>query len=242
MSRPIVFLQVVPLVLSAFAIAGPAPNQLTAREKKEGWQLLFDGKTIDKWRGYQKKDMTGLRWVSHDGCLELPPNDGKDTKGARDIVTTSEFESFELAFEWRISHAGNSGVKYLVTEDHESALGHEYQTIDDENHPDAKKKENRKTGSLYDVLAAPTAKPRKVGEFNESRILVKGNHVEHWLNGTKILAYELDSVPLREAIASSKFKTVPNFGKPKRGHILLQDHGNAICFRNLKIRDLPSKP
>src|SRR5882757_2189045 len=123
MSRRIVFLQVLPLVLSAFAIAGPAPNRLTAKEKKEGWRLLFDGKTIDQWRGYQKKDMTGLRWVSHEGCLELPPKDGKDTKGAGDIVSTSEFDSFELAFDWRVSSAGNSGVKYLVSEDGAAAIG-----------------------------------------------------------------------------------------------------------------------
>jgi hypothetical protein len=216
-------------------------NQLTTTEKKEGWQLLFDGKAIDQWRGYQKKDMTGLRWAAKDGCLDLPSSDGHDTKGARDIVSTTEYDDFELTWEWRIAPGGNSGVKYFVSEDRPAALGHEYQTIDDDKHPDAKVKDSRRTASFYDVLPAPTARPRAVGEFNQSRIVVKGNHVEHWLNGARVLAYELDSPPLRTAIAASKFKSVEGFDKHKRGHILLQDHGDGICYRNLKIRPLPAK-
>jgi hypothetical protein len=221
----------------ALAHAEPA-NQLSAKERKDGWELLFDGKTVDKWRGYQKPDMAGLRWAASDGCLALPPNDGKDTRGARDIVSRQQYDDFELAWEWRIAQGGNSGVKYLVIEDRPIALGHEYQMIDDERHPDAKKKDSRRTGSFYDVLAAPAAKPRAAGEFNQSRILLKGNHVEHWLNGTKILSYELDSKALRDAIATSKFKDVDGFDKHRRGHILLQDHGDAICYRNLKIRPI----
>jgi hypothetical protein len=215
-----------------------APNQLTAKEKKEGWELLFDGKTVDKWRGYQKADMAGLRWAASDGCLALPANDGKDTRGARDIISIKQYDDFELAWEWRIAQGGNSGVKYFVIEDKPVALGHEYQTIDDERHPDAKKKDSRRTGSFYDVLPAPAAKPKPAGEFNQSRILVRGNHVEHWLNGSKILSYELDSKPLRDAIAQSKFKDVEGFDKHRPGHILLQDHGDAICYRNVKIRPL----
>jgi hypothetical protein len=225
------------LVSPPVSAAGATVNQLSAKEKKDGWELLFDGKTIDKWRGYQQKDMTGARWtVEPDGCLSLPP--AKDEKGIRDIVTLKPYGDFELAFDWKIAPGGNSGVKYLVSEDHSSAVGHEYQTIDDDKHPDAKVKDNHKTGSFYDVLPAPTAKPKAIGEINQSRILVKGNHVEHWLNGSKVLSYELDSDDLRKAIAASKFKKVPGFDKAKRGYLLLQDHGDAVCFRNIKVRDL----
>jgi hypothetical protein len=216
------------------------PNQLTAAERKQGWQLLFDGKTIDQWRGYQKPDVAGLRWQAEgDGCLGVPAKDGRDTKGALDMVTRKQFQDFELTWEWRISAGGNSGLKYLVLEDRPAALGHEYQMIDDDKHPDAAKREGRRrTGALYDVLPAPAAKPRPVGEFNQSRLVVKGTQVDRWLNGTHILSYQLGSDTLRKAIADSKFKDIPGFDQPKRAHILLQDHGAGICFRNVKVREL----
>jgi hypothetical protein len=216
------------------------PNQLTAAERKQGWQLLFDGKTIDQWRGYQKPDVAGLRWQAEaDGCLGVPGKDGRDTKGALDMVTRKQFQDFELTWEWRISAGGNSGLKYLVLEDRPAALGHEYQMIDDDQHPDAGKRDGRRrTGALYDVLPAPAARPRPVGELNQSRLVVKGTQVDRWLNGTHILSYQLDSDTLRKAIADSKFKDIPGFDKPKRAHILLQDHGAGICFRNIKIREL----
>jgi hypothetical protein len=215
-----------------------AANRLTAKEKKEGWQLLFDGNSMGAWRGYQRKDLAGLRWTVRDGCLGVPPNDGKDTRGARDIVSTKMYGSFDLTWEWRIAPGGNSGLKYLVTEERPAALGHEYQMIDDGKHPDAQKRNSRRTGSFYDVLPAPTARPRPAGEFNQSRVLLKGNHVEHWLNGAKILEYELSSPALRTALAASKFKDVAGFDQAKPGHILLQDHGDEICYRNLKIKPL----
>jgi hypothetical protein len=234
---------ILPLLAGATrARAEPAaPNQLTAKERKEGWELLFDGKTIDRWRGYQKKDMEGQRWIAQDGCLTVPPNDGKDTRGARDIVSVKKYQDFDLHWEWRISPGGNSGLKYLVTEDRPIAYGHEYQIIDDAKHPDAQKKDNRRTGSFYDVLPAPTAKPHPAGTFNQSRVLVQGTHVEHWLNGTKILEYELDTPALRTAIAASKFKDLEGFDKPKPAHLLIQDHGDNVCYRNLKIRPLKAK-
>jgi hypothetical protein len=221
--------------------AEPAPNQLSPEERKEGWELLFDGKTIDRWRGYQKADMAGQRWIAKDGCLAVPPNDGKDTRGARDIVSVKRYQNFDLRWEWRISPGGNSGLKYLVTEDRPIAFGHEYQIIDDSKHPDAQKRDNRRTGSFYDVLPAPTAKPHPAGTFNQSRVLLQGNHVEHWLNGSKILEYELDTPALRAAIATSKFKDLEGFDKPKLAHILIQDHGDNVCYRNLKIRPLKGK-
>jgi hypothetical protein len=223
--------------LSAAAML--APNQLTAAEKKEGWVLLFDGVGAAQWRGYQKADMTGLRWKVEDDCLALPPSDGSDTKGSRDIVSKKLYGNFEFAWEWRVAPGGNSGVKYLVTEDRESAIGHEYQIIDDDRHADAGKRDSRRTGSFYDVLPAPSARPHPAGRFNQSRVLVQGNRVEHWLNGEKILAYELSSDALRKAIADSKFKGMEGFEAAKRGHLLLQDHGDAVCYRTLKIRELP---
>lgn len=217
---------------------GAEPNRLSDQERHDGWKLLFDGKSASQWRGYGRKDLTGVRWAAQDGCLAVPGADGKDTHGSRDIVSIDTYGDFELTWDWRISTGGNSGLKYLVTEDNQAAaLGHEYQMIDDALHPDAKKRDSRRTGSLYDVFPAPAARPRPAGAFNQSRILVQGKHVEHWLNGTRILAYELDSDALRAAVANSKFKDVSGFDKPRKAHLLLQDHGFAVCFRNLKIRE-----
>jgi Domain of Unknown Function (DUF1080) len=230
-------LAVCAVLTTALAAAQGASNQLTPQERKDGWQLLFDGSSTDGWRGYNKPDMTGLRWTVTDGCLGLPANDGSDTRGARDIITKKQYDDLELAWEWRVAPGGNSGVKYFVTEKDGPAIGHEYQIIDDEKHPDAKIRDNRRTGSFYDVIAAPSAKPRPAGEFNQSRILVKGDHVEHWLNGAKVLDYTLDSDALRKAIADSKFKAVEGFDKHTRGHLLLQDHGDAVCYRNIKVRE-----
>jgi len=219
-----------------------AQNALTPEERQAGWRLLFDGTSPADWRGYQKQDMQGLRWVVKDGCLALPPADGSDTRGARDLITREEFDDFELAWEWRVAAGSNSGVKYFVQEKGPAAIGHEYQLIDDGRHADAKVRQGRRsTAAFYDVLAAPAAKgkTRPVGEFNESRIVVKGNHVEHWLNGVQVLSYELDTDALRAAIADSKFKNAPGFDKHVRGHLLLQDHGDAICYRNIKVRVAP---
>ena len=158
--------------------------------------------------------------------------------GQRDIITTRQFDDFELSWDWRIGKGGNSGVKYFVTEKHESAIGHEYQVIDGA-HPDAGLREGRRqTAAFYDVLAAPGAKPRPTPSFNTGRVLVKGNHVEHWLNGAKVLEYELDTDALRAKIADSKFKDIPDFDKHIKAHLLLQDHGYGVCFRNIKVRPL----
>jgi hypothetical protein len=230
------------VVLScAMAPSASAQQALTTAEQQAGWRLLFDGTSAAAWRGYQKPDMQGLRWVVKDGCLALPPADGSDTRGARDIVTRDEFGDFELAWEWRVTPGANSGVKYFVQETRPAAIGHEYQIIDDAKHPDAQLREGRRsTASFYDVLAAPAAKglTKPVGEFNQSRVLVKGNHVEHWLNGTKVLEYELDTDGLRARIADSKFKDIAGFDTHQRGHLLLQDHGDSVCYRGIKVRDI----
>jgi hypothetical protein len=217
--------------------AAPAGlNQLTPAEQKAGWTLLFDGKTLDGWRAYKKTDAAGTRWAAQDGLLCLPPNDGSDTHGSRDIISKGDYDQFELAWDWRITPGGNSGLKYFVVEDQDAAIGHEYQLIDDDKHPDAKIGPHRQTGALYDVLPASNRPMKPAGEWNQSRVVVHGKMVEHYLNGTKILSYELSSPKLKAAIAKSKFKDVARFGTPQRAHLLLQDHGDSVCFRNVKIR------
>ena len=202
----------------------------------DAWRPLFDGKTLNGWRGYKKADAAATRWKVEDGALTIDPADGKDTKGKLDIITTDTFDVFELAWEWKIAPGGNSGLKYFVLEDQDAAIGHEYQMIDDERHADAKIGPHRQTAAFYDVLPAQNRQPRPVGEFNESRVVVNGTNVQHWLNGARVLEYELGSPALQAAIEKSKFKGIERFGKPQKGHILLQDHGDRVWFRNIRIR------
>ena len=224
--------------LSATLGAADSPNTLTAAEKAAGWRLLFDGSTTAGWRGYNKPDVSGLRWLVKDGAVCLPPADGADTRGNRDIISADTFGDFDLTWQWQVQPGSNSGLKYFVVESGTAAIGHEYQLIDDARHADAKISAERQTASFYDVKAATAHPTKPIGEWNTSRVLVQGNHVEHWLNGTKVLEYELDTDALRAKIADSKFKDIADFDKHIRGHLLLQDHGDAVCFRNVKVRPL----
>jgi len=202
----------------------------------DGFKPLFDGKSLDGWRGYKKTDASETRWKVENGLVTIPENDGKDTRGQRDIITTGTYDQFDLRWEWKIAQGGNSGVKYFVLEDEPSAIGHEYQLIDDERHPDAKIGPHRQTAALYDVFPAHDRPSKPAGEWNTSEVIVRGKHVEHLLNGKKVLDYDLDSPALNEAIAKSKFKDIARFGKPQSGHILVQDHGDQVWFRKIEIQ------
>jgi hypothetical protein len=230
---------------SAMAPGSAAPNTLSAAEKAAGWKLLFDGKTTNGWRGFHRDAMPEQGWVVEGGALKHV----KGTEGAAgggDIITTGEYGDFELSLDWKITPGGNSGLKYLVSEDlvktGHSGVSFEMQILDDERHPDAKagKNGNRTAGSLYDLIGASAHPAHAVGEWNTSRLVIHGKHVEHWLNGQRIVQFELGSPELKGLIAESKYKSIAGFGENSRGHILLQDHGDEAWFRNIKIRELPA--
>jgi hypothetical protein len=203
-------------------------------QAQDGWTNLFDGKSLAGWRGYKQPDASKTRWIVDNGMLAVDTSAGRDRQ--RDLITTGTFDNFELSFDWKIDPGGNSGLKYFVLEDQNSAIGHEYQIIDDSQHADAKIGGHRQTAAFYDVLPATSRPVKPAGEFNQSRIVVSGNHVEHWLNGTRVLQYELGSAAVQAAIEKSKFKGIERFGKPQKGHILLQDHGDRVWYRSIRIK------
>ena len=210
-------------------------NTLTSAEQKDGWKLIFDGKSLDGWRTYKEGGTIGKGWIIEDGILK------KQAKiGGGDIMTVGTVPAtadWELSWEWRIAKNGNNGIKYFITEARKGTLGHEYQMLDDEGHPDGKIGPHRQTASFYDVLPPAKDKPLKpVGEWNLSRVVVKGNTVQHWLNGAKVLEYVLGSDEVKAAVAKSKFSKIGDFGTKVTGHILLTDHSDECWFRNLKLR------
>jgi len=207
-------------------------NSLTEAEQKAGWQLLFDGKDINKhWRNLGQKNVTGEGWAIEKGVLVKLQG-----KKAGNLLTRRTWTDYEFAWEWKIGTKGNNGVKYMVLEKR-GAIGHEYQMIDDSFW---QKKPLSLTGTFYAVLprAVKLAEPVRIDKWNHSRIKVQDQQVEHWLNAEKILSYELGSKPVLEGVAKSKFKKFEGFGKKVAGHILLTDHNDRCEFRNLKIREL----
>jgi hypothetical protein len=221
-------------LLLAFVCAHNAfASQLTEEEQKAGWKLLFDGTTTTGWRSLGKTTFPEKGWDIVDGCIHHIPKGG-----GGDITYNEAFENFELSFDWKASPGANSGVKYRVVDKPGNAFGPEYQVIDDEKHGDAKNPK-RTAGALYDIFVPAKEKVLKpAGEFNTSKIVVNGNKLEHWLNGVKVVDAEVGSETWTKAIAESKFAKSPTFGSNPKGHIALQDHGDEVWYKNIKIKVL----
>ena len=221
-------------------------NNLTIDEKKNGWEMLWDGKTSNGWRGAKLEEFPDKGWVIENGILTIMESDGKESAAAGDIVTKKLYQDFELKVDFKLTKGANSGIKYYVdTEINKgpgSSIGLEYQILDDDNHPDAKLGNHdgsRTVASLYDLIQADPNKPiHPVGEWNTARIVSKDNHVEHWLNGVKVLEYERGNKEYRKLVSESKYKKWKKFGELEKGSILLQDHGNRVSYKNIKIKSL----
>lgn len=242
--------------LAANAAAQPSAraahgvNELSPAERRAGWRLLFDGSSLRGWRGLGYDTVPSAHWQVQDGAIHkiaggavrrMP--DGQPAAGG-DLMTDSTWRDFELTFQWRVAPGANSGVKYNVSEEiskrtaNHAALGFEYQVLDDLLNDDNKVATHR-AGSLYDVIAPNAAKRlAPVGQWNRSAIVLRGNHGEHWLNGARIVAYDLGTPLTDSLLAASKYRDIAGFAERRAGHIVLQDHGDEVWFRNLKIREL----
>ena len=234
------------------------PNQLTAAERGAGWRLLFDGQSLTGWRGIGYDSVPTAHWIVQNGTIKKIASgdvprvaDGRPLVGG-DLMTVDSFANFELSFEWKVTPGANSGVKYNVSEamsmaqggagtnggPTHSALGFEYQILDDDRHEDGKLPSHR-AGALYDLIAPNAAKRlHPVGEWNESRVVFRGKHGEHWLNGLKVVDFELGTAHMDSLLAKSKYHSIAGFGDRRNGHIVLQDHGDEVYFRSIKVREL----
>lgn len=227
-------------------------NRLGAGEQRAGWKLLWDGKTTNGWRSAKATSFPKKGWSIRDGILSVESSNGAESTNGGDIITTKDYRNFELSVDFRLTPGANSGIKYFVDPNllkgDGSAIGLEYQLLDDKLHPDAKmgRDGNRTLGSLYDLITArnlsdpssPGKRFNPPGEWNRAVIVVRGRHVEHWLNGFKVVEYERGSPEFRALVQQSKYAKWPKFGEWETGPILLQDHGNRVDFRSIKLREL----
>lgn len=247
---------ILPVVLAATSTPVFAQeNVLTPQEKADGWKLLFDGSSAGQWRGIHSESLPTNSWRIHDGMLTVTGTGNPESARGGDIITRERYANFDLEADFLATPGCNSGIKIFAQTDLDAngarvskpgtgaAVGLEYQILDDERHPDAKLGENgdRKLGALYDLMPpGPQKHANPAGEWNHARIISQGSHVEHWLNGVKILEYERGSESFRQAVARSKFKKMTGFGEWADGYILLQEHGSEVSFRNIKLRQLPA--
>ena len=235
-----------PYSLDSIFVVNLVPNTLSAQETRNGLKLLWDGKTMNGWRGAYKDEFPKEGWEIADGAITVKKSNGAESKNGGDIITSGQYGAFDFQFEFKLTDGANSGVKYFVTAtegNSGSAIGLEYQVLDDDKHPDAKQGVvgNRTLASLYDLIPA-VKNPRgvkKIGEWNNGRIVVyPDNRVEHWLNGYKVVEYQRGSAIYKALVARSKYAQWENFGMAEKGYLLLQDHGDEVSFRSLKIKEL----
>lgn len=227
------------------------PQIGSASPELDAWTVLFEGESLEGWRGLGRDSVPGGHWIVEDGTIRKVASgtvptapDGQPLEGG-DLMTVEAYRDFELVFEWKVSPGANGGIKYNVSEAMSTgtppvhaALGFEYQVLDDALHPDAQNGPNRTAGALYDLVPPGAEKElRPVGSFNEGRILFRNGHGEHWLNGTKILEFDLGTPAFDSVFALSKYLPIEGFAQQRTGHIVLQDHGDDVWFRHIKIRE-----
>lgn len=214
------------------AMRDAATNKLSDEEKKDGWTLLFDGTSLEGWRAF-KSEAPPTGWEVRDGVLAR-------TGAGGDLMTVRQFDNFVLDLDYKVSEGGNSGIMYRVTTDGDRPYysGPEYQILDNERHADAKNGRDRYAGANYALHPPATDSGNPAGQWNNARIVVDGNLVEHWLNGEKVVSYELHSDDWKKRVAASKFAEWPMYGKASRGHIVLQDHGDLVEFRNVRVKEI----
>lgn len=235
-------------ILDHLSLEEQPDNQLSNSEQEEGWKLLFDGKSTNGWRGINQKSFPSGEWEVKDGALCNTSKGGGESASGGDIVTTSEYEDFVLSWEWKmLTPGGNSGVKYFVQEgisdNKKYGYGIEYQLLDDANHPWMVKGkmipgDYRTVAGAYELYAPENKKLKPLGQYNHSKLMVKDGRVTHWLNGVQVLEFDRFSEEFKQKVSESKFAEIKNFGQWEKGHILLQDHGSEVCFKNIKIREI----